>query len=77
MKEQRFQDYLYQLLQTIADVGPVDSEDGELLWPARNESEDIQEVRSFADEGVMTYNKGLVVRLQDGSAFQLTIVKSS
>jgi hypothetical protein len=77
MKEQRFQDYLYQLLETVADVGPVDSEDGELLWPAKNESEDIREVRSFQDEGVMTYNKGLVIRLNDGSTFQLTIVRSS
>ena len=32
--------------------------------------------RSFEDSGVMTYNKGLVVRTLDGSEFQLTIVKS-
>lgn len=75
MTEQRFQDYLYQMLQVIADMAPVD-EDGELLWPARSETEDVREVRSFADEGVLTNNKGLVIRLEDGSEFQLTIVRS-
>lgn len=75
MTEQRFQDCLYMLLQTIADTAPTD-EDGELLWPALKEKDDIQDVRSFADDQVLTNNKGLTVRLADGSEFQLTIVKS-
>lgn len=33
-------------------------------------------VRTFEDAGVMTYNKGLVIRTPDGSEFQLTIVRS-
>ena len=33
-------------------------------------------VRSYEDAGVMTYNKGLVISLPDGSEFQLTIVQS-
>ena len=33
-------------------------------------------VRTFEDAGVMTYNKGLVITLPDGSEFQLTIVQS-
>lgn len=33
-------------------------------------------VRSFEEDGVMTYNKGLVVTLPDGSEYQLTIVQS-
>ncbi len=33
-------------------------------------------VRTFEDAGVMTYNKGLVLELPDGSEFQLTIVQS-
>ena len=33
-------------------------------------------VRTFAEEGVMTYNKGLVISLPDGTEFQLTIVQS-
>ena len=34
------------------------------------------DVRSFADAGVMTYDKGLVLRLPDGSEFQVTIIQS-
>lgn len=33
-------------------------------------------VRTYSDAGVMTYNKGLVITLADGSEFQLTIVQS-
>ena len=33
-------------------------------------------VRTFEDAGVMTYNKGLVISLPNGSEFQLTIVQS-
>ena len=33
-------------------------------------------VHTFEDAGVMTYNKGLVISLPDGSEFQLTIVQS-
>ncbi len=33
-------------------------------------------VRSFEEVGVLTRNAGLVVRLPDGSEFQITIVRS-
>ncbi|MBQ8708816.1 MAG: hypothetical protein IJ523_12070 [Succinivibrionaceae bacterium] len=33
-------------------------------------------VRTFAEAGVLTYNKGLVLELPDGTEFQLTIVQS-
>jgi hypothetical protein len=33
-------------------------------------------VESFTDHGVMTLNAGLVVALEDGSEYQLTIVQS-
>ena len=33
-------------------------------------------VRTFAEAGLMTYNKGLVITTPDGSEFQLTIVQS-
>ena len=33
-------------------------------------------VRTFEEAGVMTYNRGLVISLPDGSEFQLTIVQS-
>ena len=33
-------------------------------------------VRTFAEAGIMTYNKGLVIEMPDGTEFQLTIVQS-
>ena len=33
-------------------------------------------VRTFESAGIMTYNKGLVISLPDGTEFQLTIVQS-
>ena len=33
-------------------------------------------VQTYEQAGVMTYNKGLVISLPDGSEFQLTIVQS-
>ena len=38
--------------------------------------ESFGSVASFEQAGVMTMNKGLVVRMRDGSEFQLTIVRS-
>lgn len=38
-------------------------------------SEDF-EIHTFEQEGVMTYNKGLVITCPDGSEFQVTIVQS-
>lgn len=34
------------------------------------------QVRTFENAGVLTYNKGLVITLPDGSEYQLTIVRS-
>lgn len=42
-----------------------------------NEDEDIKkDCSTFEREGILTNNKGLVVKTQDGSTFQITIVKS-
>ncbi len=40
-----------------------------------DELEDLL-MRSFAEAGVLTCNKGLVITLADGSEYQLTIVRS-
>jgi hypothetical protein len=39
-------------------------------------AEDVQTVGTFASAGVLTYDKGVVVRFEDGSEFQITIVQS-
>ena len=41
----------------------------EICW------ENLQ-VQTYSEAGVMTYNKGLVITLPDGSEYQLTIVQS-
>ncbi len=41
----------------------------EILW------ENMQ-VSTFEEAGVMTYDKGLIIRLPDGTEYQLTIIQS-
>lgn len=36
----------------------------------------ISSVNTFREAGVITMNEGLVIRTEDGSEFQLTIVQS-
>lgn len=38
--------------------------------------EGLTDVRTFEEDGVLTYNKGLVITTEDGSEFQITIVQS-
>ena len=46
-----------------------------LDW-ASNEDGMIKTIDTFEEIGVMTNNKGLLVRMKDGSRFQLVVVKS-
>jgi len=38
--------------------------------------EELNAIRTYAEAGVMTTNAGLVLYLEDGSEFQVTIVQS-
>lgn len=40
------------------------------------EEEGIKRVTDFRAAGILGWNEGLVVRTEDGSEFQITIVKS-
>lgn len=40
-----------------------------------DEDNNISFIRSFEEEGVLSSNEGLIVRLNDGSKFQITIVE--
>jgi hypothetical protein len=62
---QRFQDCLYILLQTI-QTGDDENWDGK---PIKN-------VRSFEDLNMKTKKLGLIVTLEDGSEFQVTLAKN-
>lgn len=37
---------------------------------------EVADVRSFESAGLLTTNDGIVVKMSDGSEFQLTVVKS-
>ena len=36
----------------------------------------VQRIMTFGEAGLLTNNKGLVIRTQDGKEFQITIVQS-
>jgi len=60
--EETLQDGLAALIRGEADPD-------EICW------ENLS-VETFEEAGVLTYNSGLVIRLPDGSEYQLTIVRS-
>lgn len=62
MREREMQEALVEALYGIELYG----DDGEV---------EVTSVRTFEEAGLMTRNKGVVIRLSDGSSFQLTINK--
>lgn len=38
--------------------------------------EEITRICTFEEAGVMSYNKGIVIRYEDGTEFQVTVVQS-
>jgi hypothetical protein len=73
MNEHDFQDTLQNLLNAAgdldagADVGDLDAEVEDLAGC---------HATAYDEAGILTRNSGLVVRLPDGSEFQVTIVQS-
>jgi hypothetical protein len=67
MTEEDLQFSLQELIE--AWQGPMVSEDGE-------KESDVERSETFREAGILSNNKGLVVRLEDGSEFQITIVRS-
>ena len=57
-----------EMLEGIIDES-TDNEDSSF-------GEDIKSVTSFSSAGMLSMNKGLVLTMQDGSEFQITIVQS-
>jgi len=69
MTERELQDNLMELVE----IAGYDEDFYEMfdLWDLTEAS-----ATSFKEAGVLTNNKGLVMKLRDGSEFQITIVKS-
>jgi hypothetical protein len=72
MDEREFERMLEDLLTNIAAMDDEQRDDAGLPDEAAN----IKRVSSYDSEGMLTRNRGLVVRCTDGSEFQVTIVQS-
>ncbi|MEN6385967.1 MAG: hypothetical protein ABFD79_12330 [Phycisphaerales bacterium] len=48
----------------------------EIITDAISDQDGITRVRTFEEAGVLTTNNGLVIRTEDGSEFQITIIQS-
>lgn len=66
MTEQELQD---ALRETLMGLDPEDLE-------GFGFETELETASTFEETGVLTYNKGLVLRFADGSAFQVTLVQS-
>lgn len=72
--ERDMEQSLHELLNELAVMDEVDATEAGV----REVQEYLEGARidTFEEAGVLTRNKGLVVRLKDGTEFQLTVVKS-
>ena len=72
MSTNTLQDRLVEIIETLLDARD-DADD-----PAAECADlaNIAAVCTFEDRGLMTRDSGLVIEMEDGSEFQLTIVRS-
>lgn len=66
MSESEFADALSGVIQAAAEFGDE--------IPEADRFADV-DVRTFVEAGLLTNNRGLVIELQDGSSYQVTIVR--
>lgn len=82
MNETELQNTLESLIQNLLDAREEtegDDDDITLADMARDmvsDAEDIVHAVTFDGAQLLTANKGLVLRMQDGSEFQISIVQS-
>jgi hypothetical protein len=72
MNEQELQDMLQGIIDTAIENALMTDDDDMSL----STFEEARYTTSFENAGVLTDNKGLIIKMTDGSEFQLTIVKS-
>jgi hypothetical protein len=63
MTEQEFEE---QLVVALAHEASVFEDEGNA----------VEQVTTFREAGILTSNRGLVVRMDDGSEFQVTVVRA-
>lgn len=72
------QDKLIDLIDAVIDARDhgVDEADSELLDDLHDHIEGIEAVQTYEDADVLTSDCGMVLRMNDGTEFQITIVRS-
>ena len=71
MNEIMIQNALRELLDLL-----IDERDDPDLADLTEPFEGVRDVRTFAEADILTTDKGLVVACEDGTEYQLTIVRS-
>jgi hypothetical protein len=73
MNARKLQDLLRDLLEELL-IARDDADDP--LADLADRTDEIRQICSFDDAGVLTTDKGLVIECDDGSEYQVTIVRS-
>ena len=73
MNDQTVQDLLHELLDIA--IESQNARDGE-MGEAPDTAFQITRTKTFEDAMILTSDKGLVITAEDGSEYQITIVKS-
>ena len=68
MDEKDFETGLAEILEQVGDL------DAQVYSEITDVG--IEYVRKYEDVGMLTNNKGVIVKMKDGSEFQMTIVQS-
>jgi len=82
MQADQIQDTLPPLSETLIDArDEIEGDDDDITLAdfARDmaaEAEDVKQTRSYEEVLMLTTDAGLVLRMNDGSEFQITIVRS-
>ena len=67
--DHKLQDAIKMLLDDLVDHGFEDFDPPEIL-------ENIADVQTYEEAGVLTTNAGVVIRMADGTEWQVNIVRS-
>jgi hypothetical protein len=68
--EKGMEDWLKEAIQEFVD------DDDDVMYLGESEVPVASRVDTFDDAGILTMNKGLLVELENGEEFQITIVQS-
>ena len=68
--EKGMEDWLKEAIQEFVD------DDDDVMYLGESEVPVASRVDTFDDAGILTMNKGLLVELENGEEFQITIIQS-